>query len=150
MNPSNPSAVGQLKHELEHMSGHWWWFILLGALLAVCGTAAIVRPPVLEATSIIVPVVLGVLLMVGGVATIISSFWAGKWSGFLVQLLVGILYLVVGLVFTENPFETALDHSRLVGSDRWSIPFSQWSNSRGLCASRGRTAWQSVANTGLA
>lgn len=108
MNPSNPSAVGQLKHELEHMSGHWCWFMLLGALLAVCGTAAIVLPPVLEYTSIIVPVVLGVLLMVGGVATIISSFWAGKWSGFLLQLLVGILYLVVGLVFTENPFETAL------------------------------------------
>ena len=108
MNPNNPSAVGQLKHELEHMSGHWCWFMLLGTLLAVCGTAAIVLPPVLEYTSIIVPVVLGVLLMVGGVATIISSFWAGKWSGFLVQLLVGILYLVVGLVFTDNPFETAL------------------------------------------
>ncbi|MEX0678000.1 MAG: HdeD family acid-resistance protein [Pirellulales bacterium] len=107
MNP-NLSAPGALKHELEHMSAHWWWFILLGALLAVCGTAAIVFPPVLVGTTIIVPVVLGVLLMVGGVATIISSFWAGKWSGFLLQLLVGILYLAVGFVFTENPFETAL------------------------------------------
>ena len=108
MNPSTPSAVGQLKHELEHMSGNWLWFMLLGVLLAVCGTAAIVLPPVLEATTIIVPVVLGVLLMVGGLATIISAFWAGKWSGFLLQLLVGILYLAVGFVFTENPFQTAL------------------------------------------
>jgi uncharacterized membrane protein HdeD (DUF308 family) len=107
MNP-NPTAIGPIKHELEHMSGHWWWFILLGALLAICGTAAIVFPPVMVGTSIAVPVVLGVLLMVGGVATIISSFWAGKWSGFLLQLLVGILYLAVGFVFTENPFETAL------------------------------------------
>lgn len=107
MNANAPTAVSQMKHELEHMSGHWWWFILLGGLLAVCGTAAIVFPPVLVGTTIIVPVVLGVLLMVGGVATIISSFWAGKWSGFLLQLLVGVLYLVVGFVFTENPFETA-------------------------------------------
>jgi len=107
MNPNAPAA-SELKHELEHMCGNWVWFILLGALLAVCGTAAIVFPPVLVGTSIIVPVVLGVLLMVGGVATIISSFWAGKWSGFLLQLLVGVLYLVVGYVFTENPFKTAL------------------------------------------
>lgn len=108
MNPSNPTAGGELKHELEHMSGNWWWFMLLGVLLAVCGTAAIVFPPVLEFTTILVPVVLGVLLMVGGVATVIGAFWAGKWSGFLLQLLVGILYLVVGYVFTENPFKTAL------------------------------------------
>jgi uncharacterized membrane protein HdeD (DUF308 family) len=107
MNPNAP-AISQMKHELEHMSGDWVWFILLGALLAVCGTAAIVFPPVLVGTSIIVPVVLGVLLMVGGVATIISSFWAGKWSGFLLHLLVGILYVAVGFVFTQNPFETAL------------------------------------------
>jgi uncharacterized membrane protein HdeD (DUF308 family) len=107
MNPSTPAVV-ELKHELEHMSGRWLWFLLLGALLAVCGTAAIVFPPVLVTTTIVVPVVLGVLLMVGGVATIISSFWAGKWSGFLLHLLVGILYLAVGFVFTENPFETAL------------------------------------------
>ena len=108
MNPNAPSAVSQMKHELEHMSGNWCWFMLLGALLAVCGTAAIVLPPVLEATTIIVPVVLGVLLMIGGMATIISSFWAGKWSGFLLHLLVGILYLAVGFVFMENPFETLL------------------------------------------
>jgi uncharacterized membrane protein HdeD (DUF308 family) len=108
MSVTNPAAGGVLRHELEHMSGHWWWFILLGALLAICGTAAIVFPPVMVGTSIAVPVVLGVLLMVGGVATIISAFWAGKWSGFLLQLLVGILYLAVGFVFTENPFETAL------------------------------------------
>jgi uncharacterized membrane protein HdeD (DUF308 family) len=108
MNPNTPAVGGVLKHELEHMSAHWWWFILLGALLAICGTAAIVFPPVMVGTSIAVPVVLGVLLMVGGVATIISAFWAGKWSAFLLHLLVGILYLAVGFVFTENPFESAL------------------------------------------
>jgi uncharacterized membrane protein HdeD (DUF308 family) len=41
--------------------------------------------------------------MVGGVATIVGAFWAGKWSGLLVQLLVGILYLVSGFMITEQP-----------------------------------------------
>ncbi len=108
MNPTTPPAVAAMKHELEHMGQNWWWFLLLGALLAICGTLAIVFPPVMVGTSIAVPVILGVLLMVGGIATIISSFWAGKWSGTLLQLLVGILYIVCGFVFTENPFESAL------------------------------------------
>lgn len=105
---SVPPSISPLRHELEHMSSHWWWFALLGALLVICGTLAIVFPPVMVATTISVPVVLGVLLMVGGVASIISAFWAGKWSGTLLQLLVGILYLVSGFVFTDHPFESAL------------------------------------------
>ena len=108
MNATASSPLSSLRHELEHMGEHWWWFFLLGALLATCGTLAIVFPPVMVGTSIAVPVVLGLLLMIGGIATIISSFWAGKWSGTLLQLLVGILYLACGFVFTENPFESAL------------------------------------------
>jgi uncharacterized membrane protein HdeD (DUF308 family) len=108
MNQVPVFAVAELKHELEHLGSRWWWFLLLGVLLVVCGVAAIVFPPVMVGTTLAVPVLLGVLLMIGGVATVISSFWAGKWSGFLLQLLVGILYLVVGFVFTEHPFETDL------------------------------------------
>jgi uncharacterized membrane protein HdeD (DUF308 family) len=48
-----------------------------------------------------------VTLMVAGIATIIASFWAGKWSGLLVQLLVGILYLVAGLTVAETPGRSA-------------------------------------------
>ncbi len=107
MTPANPPASPTIEHEFAHIGEHWWWFLLLGVLLAICGTLAIVFPPVMFGTSIAVPVVLGVLLMIGGVATIINSFWAGKWGGFLLQLLVGILYLACGFVFTENPFETA-------------------------------------------
>jgi len=105
---SFPPAGSALKHELEHLGENWLWFTLLGVLLAVCGTLAIVFPPVMVGTTIVVPVVLGILLMVAGVATIISSFWAGQWSGFLLQLLVGLLYLACGFVFIENPFQADL------------------------------------------
>jgi uncharacterized membrane protein HdeD (DUF308 family) len=102
-----PAAV-EMKHELEHLSGRWLWFLLLGVLLVVCGTAAIVFPPVMVEYTLAATMLLGVLLMIGGLAMIFSSFWAGKWSGFLLELLVGILYLAVGFVFTENPFGAAL------------------------------------------
>ena len=47
--------------------------------------------------------VLAVVLMIAGTASIIGSFWAGKWSGVLVHLIVGLLYIAAGLVVTEQP-----------------------------------------------
>lgn len=97
-----------VRHELLHMRSHWVWFVLLGALLVLVGTAAIVVPPATIGTTFAVTIFLGVVLMVGGVAMIVSSFWVGRWSGFLVHLLVGLLYLVCGFVITENPVVSAV------------------------------------------
>ena len=65
-------------------------------------------PALTVLTTFAAVVVLGVALMVAGIATIITSLWAGKWSGMLVQLLVGILYLVVGFMVTEKPLQSAV------------------------------------------
>src|SRR5580698_370873 len=96
-----------LRHELEHLRSHWLWIMLLGVLLVVGGTAAIVVPSVTVGTTFAATIFLGALLMIGGVATIVSAFWIGKWSGFLIQLLVGLLYLACGFVMTENPVISA-------------------------------------------
>ena len=89
--------------ELEELKTHWRWILLLGLLLLVCGGVAIISP---VASSGAVVIVLGATLMVGGLATVVSSFWTGKWSAFLLQLLVGILYIVAGVVISDAPLET--------------------------------------------
>jgi uncharacterized membrane protein HdeD (DUF308 family) len=104
----HPSLREILKHELEHLRSHWLWILLLGVLLAVGGTAAIIVPSLTVGTTFAVTIFLGVLLMVGGVATIVSAFWIGRWSGFLVQLLVGLLYLACGFLMTEKPLASAV------------------------------------------
>ncbi len=107
--PGQPGTLVDLIHqELQHIRSHWFWIVLLGVLLAVAGTAAIVVPPATVGTTFAAVVFLGVLLMIGGVATIVSAFWIGKWSGFLVQLLVGLLYVACGFVVTENPAISAV------------------------------------------
>jgi uncharacterized membrane protein HdeD (DUF308 family) len=95
-------------HELQHLGAHWLWLLLLGVLLALAGTVAIIVPPATVGTTLVVTIILGAILMVGGVATIVSSFWIGRWSGFLVQLLVGIVYLACGFVMTEKPVVSAV------------------------------------------
>ena len=95
----------QLVEEFQHVRSCWVCFLLLGILLVLCGTAAIVVPPLF---TVVTAIVLGIALMVSGIVTIVSAFWMGKWSGMLLHLLAGILYLVVGFIVSEEPIEAAL------------------------------------------
>ncbi len=95
------------EHELKHLQSQWVWLMVLGVLLAFLGLSAIAYTPL---ASFAFVWVLGILLIIGGAATILSAFWAGRWSATLLQILVGILYLIVGIgindVTKENPLES--------------------------------------------
>jgi uncharacterized membrane protein HdeD (DUF308 family) len=93
-----------MKHELRHVRDKWWWALLLGVGLFVLGLAALATAPFLA--SVVFVVLLGFLMLVGGVAQLVSAFWAGKWSGFLLELLIGILYVVIGILIIDEPVET--------------------------------------------
>jgi len=99
--PTNPSpATVQLHDEFRHLRSFWLCFLSLGILLVLCGTVALVFPVFISVAAV---VVLGVCLMVAGVATLITALWAGKWSGLLPQLLIGILYVTLGFLITDRP-----------------------------------------------
>ncbi len=88
------------RHELAAVKQHWWWFLVLGIALVVFGTGALVASPFV---SLAAAVVFGFLMIAGGVMQLVSSFWAGKWSGFLLHLLIGVLYLVTGYLIVDEP-----------------------------------------------
>ena len=100
-NPELPPITGAIaRHELHHLQSHWKWFLLLGVLLVLCGTVAVVFPIV---STVAVMSVLAAIFLIAGVATIVASFVAGKWSGMLVHLLFGLLYIAAAFVITERP-----------------------------------------------
>jgi uncharacterized membrane protein HdeD (DUF308 family) len=99
--PTNP-ALTAFGHELAAMRDHWWWFLLLGILLVVLGTIALSAAPFVSLAAV---VMFGFLLLVAGVVQIVSSFWAGRWSGLLLHLMIGILYVVTGYLIAEKPIE---------------------------------------------
>lgn len=95
---SSPSSL--VAHELAHLKAGWWCLMSLGALLVVCGVVAIAYPAI---SSVGAVMVLGVLLVVSGATIIVSAFWTGKWSAFLLQILVGILYVIAGMAIMDAP-----------------------------------------------
>jgi uncharacterized membrane protein HdeD (DUF308 family) len=92
--------VGELRHDLAALRGNWLWFVLLGVALIVLGVVAL---GALWIAALATAVAIGALLLVGGVAEIVGSFWSRGWSGFFLHLLSGVLSAVVGVLFLRWP-----------------------------------------------
>ena len=83
----------QLAETKRLISEKWGWFLALGIVLILAGLAAIAFPLL---GGIAVKIMLGWLFLIGGVMMIVHAFQAPGWSGFLWELLIGILYVVAG------------------------------------------------------
>lgn len=92
--------VRAFRHELGALRGNWGWFLALGISLIVLGTVLLGSPFL---ASLATAMVLGVMLIIGGIAECMGSFWAREWSGFLLHLLSGVLSVVVGLLLVRRP-----------------------------------------------
>ena len=97
----SPAAV--LGHELHTLHKQWWCFLLLGLTMVVLGTLAIADPFITSFTTFAAVLILGFVLMAAGIMQIVSSFWAGKWSGMLLHMLIGVLYGVTGYMIVDQP-----------------------------------------------
>jgi uncharacterized membrane protein HdeD (DUF308 family) len=108
-----PSAPGlpSWTHELDALRNHWRWFLALGIAMVVFGTIAIGSAVV---ATVAATVLFGFLLLAGGISTIISAFYAGRWSGMLVHLLIGVLYTVVGLMIINRPAASAIELTLII------------------------------------
>ena len=100
-------------HELEHLQEEWRWFTTLGLILIILGTIAMIYCFFASKAAV---VLFGILILAGGLAQIISAFWAGKWNGFLLNLLIGIVYVVVGLFMVDDIQHAVLVLSKLLAA----------------------------------
>jgi uncharacterized membrane protein HdeD (DUF308 family) len=94
------SVASMVRHELQALNQQWWCFLLLGISLVVLGSLCIVDPLIASISSVMV---LGFLLLAAGITQVVSSFWAGRWSGMLFHMLIGVLYAVVGYMIVDAP-----------------------------------------------
>jgi uncharacterized membrane protein HdeD (DUF308 family) len=105
---SEESSEGQSGQELDDMEilrEYKGWFFGLGIALIILGIAAISLPMFVALT---IDVIVGAILVIGGIAHVGHAFMSRKWKGFLPGLLVGILYLVAGVVMLVHPLQGVL------------------------------------------
>jgi uncharacterized membrane protein HdeD (DUF308 family) len=90
---------------LENLHHKWGWLLVLGIALIVLG-AFVLAHAVLA--TLVSTLLIGWLLVIGGVIEVVHSFGVRKWSGFLLELLLAILYVVAGFIILSAPAGSAL------------------------------------------
>jgi uncharacterized membrane protein HdeD (DUF308 family) len=100
----HPGVHDPLAEELKTLRKTWLLFLLLGAASMLMGLLAIIVPHIATLATV---AVVGALILVGGVVHMVSAFSARCWRGFLLHVLAGLLYVVVGLLLLNRPAAAA-------------------------------------------
>jgi uncharacterized membrane protein HdeD (DUF308 family) len=77
----------------KQIADNWGWFLALGLVFILAGIAAIAFPLM---STIAAKIALGWIFLITGVVFVIHAFSAKAWQGFLLELLLGVLYVVAG------------------------------------------------------
>jgi len=85
---------------LEPLRAKWGWIVALGAVYMIAGFVAL--GSVVTATVVSVFVV-GIMMLVAGVAEVLNAFLVKTWGNFVLWVLLGALYIIAGFVTLENP-----------------------------------------------
>lgn len=82
------------------LAGRWKRVVAVGAVLILCGFLALSTVVAATLASVLL---VGVLMMVAGVAEIIHAFGVRRWSRFFLWVALGTLYTLAGLSVFMNP-----------------------------------------------
>jgi uncharacterized membrane protein HdeD (DUF308 family) len=88
------------------------WIVALGIVYVIAGLIAL--GSVVFATVVTVFMV-GIMMLVAGVAEVFNSFQIKSWGKFLLWLLLGLLYIVAGFLTFDNPLLAAALLTLLLG-----------------------------------
>jgi uncharacterized membrane protein HdeD (DUF308 family) len=81
---------------------HWGLFLAEGIVLVLLGLLAIVVPPLAGLTATIF---LGWMLLFGGIAGLISTFWSRQAPGFIWSLLSALVAVAAGVILLVWPIQ---------------------------------------------
>ncbi|MEI7871822.1 MAG: HdeD family acid-resistance protein [Alphaproteobacteria bacterium] len=109
---ANNSAPQSLADGLKALRAKWGWIVALGVVFLIAGVIAL--GSVVAATETAVLVV-GIMMLMGGVAEIIAAFGVKSWGKFLFWLLLGVLYVAAGIIAIMNPLLAATYLTLMLG-----------------------------------
>ncbi len=89
----------------------WGWFVALGIVLVILGMIALGSALFVTLASMLF---FGWLMIFGGIVEAVHAFSCKRWSGFFLDLLTGLLYVVVGFIIVNHPLQTAVALTLLI------------------------------------
>jgi uncharacterized membrane protein HdeD (DUF308 family) len=99
--------------DLAPLRAKWGWILALGIVYVIAGVVALGSVVMATVASVLI---VGVMMIVAGIAEIINAFQCKGWGGFLIWVLLGALYILAGFVTFENPPFAAAILTLLLGA----------------------------------
>ncbi|MEK9278716.1 MULTISPECIES: HdeD family acid-resistance protein [unclassified Bradyrhizobium] len=87
------------------LHGKWGWIVALGVVYLIAGFIALGSVMMATVASVLV---VGAMMIVAGVTEVIGAFQLKSWGKFLIWALLGVLYVIAGLLTFENPLFAAV------------------------------------------
>lgn len=102
---NTPPTLEELRRREIHLVGEAWALLLiLGIALIVVGSLALASAFIATLATV---TLFGTFLVIGAAMQLVSAVTCRNGRGFLVHLLAGILYAIVGLIMMNHPLEAA-------------------------------------------
>jgi len=107
------AALSDVANSVSEAHKHWGWYLALGIVLIVVGLYCIWAETLATLASVFA---LGGVLVIAGIAQVISAFMARGAGHVILTLLVGALDIIVGLMLLEHPALGALGITLLIAA----------------------------------
>ena len=91
----------------------WGWIVALGVVYLIAGFIALGSVALATVASVFI---VGVMMIVAGVAEVFSAFQIKGWGKFLLWVLLGVLYIIAGFVTFQNPLLAAVLLTLVLGA----------------------------------
>jgi uncharacterized membrane protein HdeD (DUF308 family) len=111
MDRAEPTMETLRPAELRNLRRNWGWFVALGIGLIILGFVAAGSA---VTTTVVSMVIFGWLLIIASAMEIITAFYQKTWGGMFIDLLMGVLYGVVGVLMLVSPAASALSLTLLI------------------------------------
>ena len=86
---------------IETLRAKSGWIVALGAVYIIAGIVAIGSVVIATVATVFI---VGIMMLIAGVAEVINAFQIKTWGKFILWLLLGALYIVAGLLTFEIRF----------------------------------------------
>src|ERR1700759_1198655 len=97
---------------LEPLRAKSWWIVALGVVYLIAGFIALGSVVMATVASVFV---VGIMMIIAGVAEVINAFQVKEWGKFLLWVLLGVLYIIAGFITFENPLLAAAVLTLMLG-----------------------------------
>ena len=110
---ANSPLPPNLVEGMKVLRAKWGWIVALGVVFLIAGFIALGSAVAATASAVMI---VGIMMIMGGVAEIVAAFSVKGWGKFIVWMLLGALYVGAGIIAITNPFAAATILTLMLGA----------------------------------